>query len=311
MYDPDDEKSKKKKKKKPKKRFVRCKACDACQREDCGKCDACLDMVKFGGKGTKKFGSSCKDRKCESPQERPQKDVEDAAGAAANGDSVGSDSEDSVDNTEGRKDAAKTAASAKKKSKPRVKISLSKTKKKEETNSDIYMDTRALQAEREALDGSYDASLANFKKRGPWKLPEQVVDKFTIVAMDALTKMGNHDSYDLFFEPVGEDEAPGYSDIVTNPMDFGTMKNKVQKGVYGDGSTAVAALYEDFLLCMENCALYNDVEGEVMEEATRLLSLLPEVYSSACVAAAAAKGVNSAEASNNAKTPKSSKKRKR
>lgn len=41
----------------------RCGACERCQAPDCGKCTACHDMVKFGGKGTAK--QSCVERKCQ------------------------------------------------------------------------------------------------------------------------------------------------------------------------------------------------------------------------------------------------------
>lgn len=104
-----------------------------------------------------------------------------------------------------------------------------------------------------------------------------------------------HDTYDLFMEAVSEEEAPGYSKVVNTPMDFGTMKENVENGTYGEGSEAAAALYEDFLRCMENCAVYNDAEGEVMEEAVRLFGVLPETFAAACTSVA----------------PKNSKKRKR
>jgi hypothetical protein len=40
----------------------RCNECVACLRRDCGACDFCLDMKKFGGPGIKK--QACKNRKC-------------------------------------------------------------------------------------------------------------------------------------------------------------------------------------------------------------------------------------------------------
>lgn len=49
-----------------------------------------------------------------------------------------------------------------------------------------------------------------------------------------------YDTYDIFKEPVSEEAAPGYSDMIKNPMDFGTMKSKAEKGKYGKGSKAAA-----------------------------------------------------------------------
>ena len=41
----------------------RCGHCPACTREDCGACQYCLDMPKFGGPGNKK--QRCKQRRCQ------------------------------------------------------------------------------------------------------------------------------------------------------------------------------------------------------------------------------------------------------
>uniref|UniRef100_A0A7S4JAQ4 Bromo domain-containing protein n=2 Tax=Odontella aurita TaxID=265563 RepID=A0A7S4JAQ4_9STRA len=152
------------------------------------------------------------------------------------------------------------------------------------------MDTAALAREREELDGvGFSATRDHSTKRGPWALPKALEKKFTEIAKETIIKMNKHDGYQLFFEEVTEDEAPDYNDVVKNPMDFGTMKSKVERGEYGEGSDAAAALYEDFLLVFDNCALYNEVDGEVTVEAARLLGLLPETFSTACVTVATGK----------------------
>ena len=89
----------------------------------------------------------------------------------------------------------------------------------------------------------------------------------------------------MFAEPVSEEEAPGYDEIVKSPMDFGTMRRKVIGGEYGTGSEAAVDLYDDFILVFDNCLLYNDDESEVTEEAARMFALLPEAYCAACQAA--------------------------
>ena len=60
------------------------------------------------------------------------------------------------------------------------------------------------------------------------------------------------------------------------------MKSKVEKGEYGEGSEAAERLYDDFLLMFENCSLYNEDDGEVTEEAARILFLVPETYATVC-----------------------------
>lgn len=94
-----------------------------------------------------------------------------------------------------------------------------------------------------------------------------------------------HDKHSLFAEAVTEDEAPGYSEIVVSPMDFGTMRKKVIGGDYGVGDEAAEKLYDDFVLVFDNCHLYNDDESEVTEEAARVFALLPEAYCGACSSA--------------------------
>jgi hypothetical protein len=87
----------------------------------------------------------------------------------------------------------------------------------------------------------------------------------------------------VFASPVTDEDAPDYSEIVKNPMDFGTMRKKVEKGAYGKGDDAVSGLYKDFLLVFDNCRLYNSDEGEIIEEAARLFGLLSEAYVSSCI----------------------------
>lgn len=79
-----------------------------------------------------------------------------------------------------------------------------------------------------------------------------------------------------------EEEAPGYYDVVKDPIDFQTMRKKITEGDYGSGQDAAAGLYEDFLLLFDNCALYNEEGGDVADEAARLLGLLPEAFAVTC-----------------------------
>jgi bromodomain-containing protein 7 len=92
------------------------------------------------------------------------------------------------------------------------------------------------------------------------------------------------DRYSVFEEEVTDNEAPGYSDLVKFPMDFGTMSKKVKDGTYGSrGSEALMAFYKDFRRVFDNCYLYNDEDNEVTTEAIRVLSYLPETFVAACL----------------------------
>lgn len=162
-----------------------------------------------------------------------------------------------------------------------------KRKENEEKDSpaDLWLNIALLKKKRESLDGSFAAARANFTKHGPWQLPAAVdQSRFKDLAKQTLNIMCRHDHYSVFAEEVTEDEAPGYYDVVKQPMDYGTMRKKIDEGAYGAGSVGTAELYHDFLLVFDNCFMYNDEGGEVVEEASRLFGLAPEAFASACSA---------------------------
>ena len=142
----------------------------------------------------------------------------------------------------------------------------------------------ALKRQKEQLDGSFASARRHLVQNGPWKLPDDIRDEFKSVALATLFKMDRHDRYSVFADSVSEEEAPGYDEVVENPMDFGTMKQKINDGTYAGTPSPAAAFYEDFLLVFDNCNLYNPEDSEVAEEAARVLGLLPEAFASSCAA---------------------------
>jgi Bromodomain len=158
--------------------------------------------------------------------------------------------------------------------------------KPNEAQDDPYLDLDLWKKFREGLDGSFESARSNLIRMGPWTLPEAVGDsKFKEVAKATLAVMDRHDRYSVFAHPVTDEEAPDYSDVVKNPVDFSSMRKKIEGREYGRGSEAAAAFYEDFVLLFDNCRLYNPEDGEVVEEAARVLGLLPEAYVGACIKA--------------------------
>lgn len=156
---------------------------------------------------------------------------------------------------------------------------------------DIFMDPAAIRKECDKLDGSFSAARDYFIKRGPWSLPTEVDDaKYKEVAETIIDKICREDKYSLFADKVTEEEAPGYSDIVKKPMDFGSMREKLSNDEYGRGSKCISKLYEDFLLVIDNCALYNDDNVDVLNEAARIIGILPGIFADACVTIANKKG---------------------
>ena len=143
----------------------------------------------------------------------------------------------------------------------------------------IFLNSSHWKRGRMDLDKSFGAARELMTSKGPWALPSEIPDeKFNDVALLTLERMMKVDKYSVFAEPVTEDEAPGYFDVVSSPMDFGTMIKKVKSGAYGKGSKAAAKLYKDFLLVFDNCLTYNEEDGEIAEEASRVLGYVPEAY---------------------------------
>ena len=176
-----------------------------------------------------------------------------------------------------RKKVTKTAST--KEEKP-------KSKPKPKGPRSIFLNISHWRRGRMDLDKSFKAARDLMTSKGPWTLPSEIPDdKFKEVALDTLERVAKVDKYSVFAEAVTEDEAPGYFDVVSSPMDFGTMEKKVNEGAYGKGSVAASKLYEDFLLIFDNCLTYNEEDGEIAEEASRILGYIPEAYVNACLAA--------------------------
>ena len=82
--------------------------------------------------------------------------------------------------------------------------------------------------------------------------PRHVVKKVLATVLDEVI------SYDekkggLFSEPVPRDEFPDYYEKISKPMDYGTMKSKLENGEY----RSAQQMQKDFVLILSNCRQYN------------------------------------------------------
>eukprot|EP00750_Incisomonas_marina_P005389 INCI13930.3.p1 GENE.INCI13930.3~~INCI13930.3.p1 ORF type:complete len:855 (-),score=139.31 INCI13930.3:57-2411(-) len=68
-----------------------------------------------------------------------------------------------------------------------------------------------------------------------------------------LQRLCTHDYADIFTEPLPVHEIPGYTDIVSHPMDLGTVTQRIKRGYYKTAAGAIA----DTKLCFDNCLKYN------------------------------------------------------
>ncbi len=69
----------------------------------------------------------------------------------------------------------------------------------------------------------------------------------------------------IFSEPVPKDEFPEYYDMIDEPMDYGTMSKKLDRGDY----RSARAMQIDFRLIMSNCLQFNSPNSDIVQEAKR------------------------------------------
>jgi superfamily II DNA or RNA helicase/N-acetylglutamate synthase-like GNAT family acetyltransferase len=83
--------------------------------------------------------------------------------------------------------------------------------------------------------------------------PEQRLERCRTV----LDNMIEEEDSEVFLEPVREEDAPEYSDIVKTPMDLSTVQNRLTANFY-KGSTPWGIFAEDMRLVWANCESYNE-----------------------------------------------------
>lgn len=82
-----------------------------------------------------------------------------------------------------------------------------------------------------------------------------------------LTLLEKKDAQNFFAWPVTDTIAPGYSKIITKPMDFSTMRQKIEENQYN----TVKELAEDFQLMCENAMKYNHTDTVYFKASKKLL----------------------------------------
>nr|XP_023021015.1 bromodomain adjacent to zinc finger domain protein 1A [Leptinotarsa decemlineata] len=88
-----------------------------------------------------------------------------------------------------------------------------------------------------------------------------------VALQELLTEVMRHDDAWPFLRPVPKNEVPDYYDVITKPMDFGTIKYKLNMGEYAEDGQ----LMQDVVLVFENCNTYNDTDADVYKCGVRLL----------------------------------------
>ncbi|KAH1097251.1 hypothetical protein J1N35_014172 [Gossypium stocksii] len=90
--------------------------------------------------------------------------------------------------------------------------------------------------------------------------------KLLLFILDRLQKK---DTYGVFSEPVDLKELPDYCDIVANPMDFSTVRKKLDGGAY----TTLEQFEKDVFLICSNAMLYNAPDTVYFRQARSMQEL--------------------------------------
>jgi hypothetical protein len=89
---------------------------------------------------------------------------------------------------------------------------------------------------------------------------------FAVLLHEALDQLQKRDIHNIFAQPVSIDEVPDYLELIHNPMDFSTMRHKIDSQAY----TSVDKFNEDFQLIISNCMTYNSKDTIFYKSAVRL-----------------------------------------
>ncbi|KAL1443963.1 hypothetical protein MTO96_030121 [Rhipicephalus appendiculatus] len=77
-----------------------------------------------------------------------------------------------------------------------------------------------------------------------------------------------------FLEPVDPEDAPGYYDVIDQPMDFSTIKKKLESGQYRD----ITEFHEDMMLVKRNCQTYNPPDHEASQDCEEVFAFYLQEY---------------------------------
>ncbi|XP_034033249.1 bromodomain-containing protein 1-like isoform X2 [Thalassophryne amazonica] len=107
-------------------------------------------------------------------------------------------------------------------------------------------------------------------KREELKLQQSVLEvqltPFNILLRAVLSQMQEKDQYNVFAQPVNTKEVPDYLDHIKNPMDFSTMRKRID----AHGYRSLEEFEDDFNLIISNCMMYNAKETFFYKVAVRM-----------------------------------------
>ncbi|EFH65338.1 hypothetical protein ARALYDRAFT_476793 [Arabidopsis lyrata subsp. lyrata] len=128
---------------------------------------------------------------------------------------------------------------------------------------------------RRKIDGSDDtgekaSKATDILPRGSLVESTPLPDKKLLLFI--LDRVQKKDTYGVYSDPADPEELPDYYDIIKNPMDFSTLRKKLESGAYTTLEQFEASLQDVFLICT-NAMEYNSADTVYFRQARAMLEL--------------------------------------
>lgn len=94
------------------------------------------------------------------------------------------------------------------------------------------------------------------------------------VLISILEELARHDKQEIFAEPVDTEANPQYLEIIEQPMDFSTIRNKVNTNQYSQ----IEDMEADFFLMIENCLNFNEKRTKIYKMGEKLGEIGKSVF---------------------------------
>ena len=91
---------------------------------------------------------------------------------------------------------------------------------------------------------------------------------------DLFKKIQHKDSQKIFAQPVKEEFAPGYFNVISNPMDLSTIRYKMTH----EENYNLSNFKEDVILMITNCMTYNPETSVFYDEAAKLFKYFKTIF---------------------------------
>ncbi|KAF9175361.1 pre-mRNA-splicing factor prp46 [Mortierella sp. AD011] len=138
-----------------------------------------------------------------------------------------------------------------------------KAKKSKASKSEPAPDGSTATASKAVRKGKAPKRLLTPKSTTP-AVPKK--KELSVVCHKLLDNFIRKDMYVLFSEPVDPTLVPDYSTVIKNPMDFSTMRAKVERNFYPN----IDEFLKDFQLVCDNARLYNSKDTLYWKQADKL-----------------------------------------